>query len=86
MRTIAVPSDSSLVLVLLVGYPLTNQIADLFSHFGSTNQIKGQRSRGQRFNGSPKLNDRAKVTCPRLVPAMSSIEHIHRDDDTTCSK
>ena len=43
-----------------------------------TNQIKGQRSCGQRFNGSPKLNVRAqirsKVTCPRLIPAMSSIE------------
>ena len=39
-----------------------------------TNQIKGQRSRGQRFNGSPKLNVRAQVTYPRLIPVMSSIE------------
>ena len=39
-----------------------------------TNQIKGQRSRGQRFNGSPKLNVKAQVTCPRLIPAMPSIE------------
>ena len=39
-----------------------------------TNQIKGQRSRGQRFNGSPKLNVRAQVICTRLIPAMSSIE------------
>ena len=36
--------------------------------------VKGQRSRGQRFNGSPKLNVRSKVTCPRFIPAMSSIE------------
>ena len=39
-----------------------------------TNQIKGQRSRGQRFNGLPKLNVRAQVTCPTLIPAMSCIE------------
>ena len=43
-----------------------------------TNQIKGQRSRGQRFNGSQKLNVRAqirsKLTCPRLITAISSIE------------
>ena len=39
-----------------------------------TIQIKGQRSRGQRFNGLPKLNVRAQVTCPRLNPAMSCIE------------
>ena len=57
---------------------LMTAISSFESHFGSTNQIKGQRSRGQRFNGSPKLNVRAqirsKLTCPRLIPAMSSIE------------
>ena len=42
-------------------------------HFGSTDQIKGQRSRGQRFNGPPKLNVRAQVKGPRLIPISSSI-------------
>ena len=42
-------------------------------HFGWTNQIKGQRSRGQRFNGPPKLNVRAQVKGPRLIPISSSI-------------